>query len=132
MHKSKLLRRLFLAGWLLALTLLTLQAGTVMIMRTSLGDMEFELFDQDKPVTVSNFVGYVERGDFDDLFVNRWSPGFVIQAGQFAVADLGTTNAANRVVNALAPIPNEYSIGEQYSNTYGTIAMARQGGVTNS
>jgi cyclophilin family peptidyl-prolyl cis-trans isomerase len=44
----------------------------------------------------------------------------------------GTPFVWASAVEGYDPITNEYGVGRRFSNVYGTIAMARQGGVTNS
>lgn len=97
-----------------------------------LGDMLIELYDTDKPVTVSNFIRYVQSGTYQDMFAHRWVPQFVIQGGGFYTADRTTTNAVVKAITTYEAITNEYSVGRTFSNTYGSVAMARQGGLTNS
>lgn len=109
-----------------------LQASILAQFRTPLGEMDVELYDQEKPVTVSNFVHYVQSGVYSNLFIERWEPHFVIQAGGWTLVD--PTNIAHpfAVVTNYPPIVNEYGVGRKFSNTYGTIAMARASGKTNS
>lgn len=99
---------------------------------TPLGDLLVALYDTDKPVTVANFRQYITSGRFGDSFVQRWEPGFVIQGGGFFVADRFGPNPLFDYVPTFGNITNEYSAGRIVSNTYGTIAMARVGGQTNS
>lgn len=106
--------------------------GTLAQFRTVFGDIEVELFDQHKPATVQNFMRYVQSGLYQDGFIHRCNPVFVIQGGGFAVASRYTTNAQIVAIPTYPPIVNEFTNGAIYSNVYGTIAMARQGGVTNS
>ncbi len=107
-------------------------AGPLAQFRTVFGDIEVELFDQDKPVTVQNFIRYVESGRYQDSFSHRLMPGFVLQGGGFAVAHRGATNATVAAVPTYAPITNEFAVGRRFSNVFGTIAMAKVGGDTNS
>jgi cyclophilin family peptidyl-prolyl cis-trans isomerase len=97
-----------------------------------LGDIEVELFDEDKPVTVRNFLHYVESGMYRDMMIHRWEPGFVIQGGGYFTTNRHTTNALIARIQPLPDIVNEYSIGRTFSNVYGTLAMARVDGQTNS
>ncbi len=107
-------------------------AGTLAQFRTVFGDIEVDLFDQDKPVTVQNFIRYVESGRYQDSFSHRLIPGFVIQGGGFAITNRYTTNAAVVNVPTYPPVPNEFGVGRRFSNVFGTIAMAKVGGDTNS
>ena len=105
-------------------------AGTLVQFRWVFGDVEIELYDNDKPVTVQNFLRYVQTGSYSNLFAHRLVPGFVIQAGAFVVDD--RENGPLAFPENFGSITNEYSVGRTFSNVYGTIAMARVGGQTNS
>jgi cyclophilin family peptidyl-prolyl cis-trans isomerase len=109
-----------------------LLAGTLAQFRTALGDIEVELYDQDKPITVQNFIRYVQSGAFQNEFSHRLLPGFVLQGGGFAITNRGTTNWTIVQVPSYPPVTNEFGVGRRFSNVYGTIAMAKLGGDTNS
>jgi cyclophilin family peptidyl-prolyl cis-trans isomerase len=102
-------------------------AGTLVQFRTFYGDIEVELYDNDKPVTVQNFLKYLNTGLYENEFAHRLQPGFVIQGG-------GLTLVSNTIsgIPTFPPITNEFSVGRQFSNIYGTIAMAKISGDTNS
>lgn len=87
---------------------------------TNVGDIVVELFPEDAPISVANFLGYVNRGDYDGTIIHRSVVNFVVQGGSFQ---------SNGV-----PIPTEPPIQNEFgrSNLRGTIAFARQGGVVNS
>jgi cyclophilin family peptidyl-prolyl cis-trans isomerase len=90
--------------------------GSVMIkLSTTMGDIVLQLDSARAPVTVANFVQYVNDGFFDGLIFHRVIPGFMIQGGGF---DSDLNKKAPR-----APIINEASNGLR--NNRGTIAMAR-------
>src|SRR5437762_4153414 len=103
-------------------------AGTLAQFHTILGEVEVELFDQDKPVTVQNFVHYVQSGQYQTTLIHRWQPGFVIQGGGFVATNLTNIDAVFPAVTNFGTIKNEFTAGGQFSNQYGTIAMARVGG----
>jgi len=103
------------------------RAGTLVQFRTTFGDIEVELYDQDKPVTVQNFIHYIQSGRYQNEISHRLIPGFVLQGGGFTL----TTNTIN-AIPTYPPITNEFGVGRQFSNVYGTIAMAKLGGDTNS
>ena len=105
----------------------SVRAGTLVQFRTTFGDIEVELYDQDKPVTVQNFLNYLKSGRYQNEFAHRLIPNFVIQGGGFTL----TTNTIS-AVPTFPPITNEFGVGRQFSNVYGTIAMAKVGGDTNS
>ena len=51
------------------------------VMKTSEGDITFELFDEDAPKTVSNFKELAGQGFYDGLIFHRIIPDFMIQGG---------------------------------------------------
>ncbi|MGB9428475.1 MAG: peptidylprolyl isomerase [Gammaproteobacteria bacterium] len=82
---------------------------------TSLGTFVVQLDRQRAPLTVANFLYYVNTGFYNDTSVYRIVPGFVIQGGDYT--------ASYQEKQTPAPIPNES--GNGLSNLRGTIAMAR-------
>jgi cyclophilin family peptidyl-prolyl cis-trans isomerase len=107
---------------------------------TVLGDIDLALFGQQKPITVANFLNYVNQGRYfitdptthqsASSFIHRSIPSFIIQGGGF----LGTVNPAQpanaqpTAVLTFPPIQNEPGI----SNRRGTIAMSQFGTDPNS
>ncbi len=85
-------------------------------LETSMGNIVIELNEQAAPVTVKNFLGYVEEGFYDGTIFHRVIPGFMIQGGGF------TTEMEQKETRE--PIINEAKNG--LKNERGTIAMARQ------
>lgn len=106
-------------------------AGTLAQFRTTFGDIEVELYDQDKPVTVRNFKRLVESGAYLNTLFHRLEPGFVIQGGGFATPARYATNLFAppwlymQGVPNFGNITNEFKVGRRLSNTNGTIAMAK-------
>jgi peptidyl-prolyl cis-trans isomerase A (cyclophilin A) len=82
---------------------------------TSHGAFTVELFAQDAPLSVANFLQYVDDGFFDGTIFHRIVPGFVIQGG-------GLTKDFDEK-KTRAPIKNEATNGEL--NKRGTLSMAR-------
>ena len=82
---------------------------------TSHGGFTVELFPREAPVTVENFLQYVDDGFFDGTIFHRVVPGFVIQGGGL------TAEFANKKTRA--PIRNEAKNG--LKNTRGSLSMAR-------
>jgi cyclophilin family peptidyl-prolyl cis-trans isomerase len=112
----------------------TSHAGTYAQFRTAWGDIDVELYGDDKPITVGNFLRYVESGRFNNMFFHRCPTNqltglsdFVVQGGGF----FASTNGIGQV-ESFGTIPNEFGVGRQFSNTYGTLAMAKVAGDTNS
>jgi cyclophilin family peptidyl-prolyl cis-trans isomerase len=89
--------------------------NNVVKLQTSMGNIVIELNEQAAPVTVKNFLGYVQSGFYDGTIFHRVIPGFMIQGGGF------TPKMTRK--KTLDPIINEAKNG--LSNKRGTIAMAR-------
>jgi cyclophilin family peptidyl-prolyl cis-trans isomerase len=89
---------------------------------TSHGAFTVELFPKEAPVTVENFLRYVDDGFFDGTIFHRIVPGFVIQGGGLT-ADFG--NKKTR-----APIANEAKNG--LKNGRGFLSMARTSDVNSA
>ena len=87
----------------------------VVEMKTSKGTIKIELYSDKAPITVENFLTYVNEGFFDGLIFHRVIPDFMIQAG-------GHNPDMSRKPTH-PPIKNEAKNG--LSNLRGTIAMAR-------
>jgi cyclophilin family peptidyl-prolyl cis-trans isomerase len=84
---------------------------------TSMGNIILELNAQAAPVTVKNFLEYVNEGFYDGTIFHRVIPGFMIQGGGFT-AEMEKKQTRD-------PIVNEANNGLR--NERGTIAMARSG-----
>src|SRR5579863_3424333 len=82
---------------------------------TSHGAFTVELFPKEAPVTVENFLRYVDDGFFDGTIFHRIVPGFVIQGGGL------TADFDNKETSP--PIKNEAKNG--LKNTRGSLSMAR-------
>ncbi len=108
-------------------TLITLPvlAGSLVQFRTVFGDLEFELLDQEKPITTANFLRYVHEGAYDGGFFHRQVPGFIIQGGGIKVVNLNQTDAEFELIPTHPPITNEFHFGPEIGNTLGTLAMAK-------
>ncbi|MHC4202366.1 MAG: peptidylprolyl isomerase [Planctomycetota bacterium] len=53
----------------------------VVTIKTAKGDMTIELFEDDAPNTVANFISLIEKGFYDGLMFHRVIPNFMIQGG---------------------------------------------------
>ncbi len=107
--------------WLAAAVLLTVSLNLsardfpVVVIETSLGDITIQLEHRRAPITVQNFLGYVERGDYDGTIFHRVIPGFMVQGGGFH-PDM-TLRPEGQMIR------NEADNG--LNNIQGTVAMAR-------
>jgi peptidyl-prolyl cis-trans isomerase A (cyclophilin A) len=107
---------------------------------TVLGPVDLALFGQQKPITVTNFLNYVNQGRYFKVdptngqlassFIHRSVAGFIIQGGGYlgTVDPAHPANAQATAVLVFPSIQNEPGI----SNTRGTIAMAKIAGQPNS
>ncbi|MEL6366846.1 MAG: peptidylprolyl isomerase [Pseudomonadota bacterium] len=82
---------------------------------TSMGDITLTLDSEKAPITVENFLQYVDDGFYDGLVFHRVIPNFMIQGGGM---DATLQSKATR-----DPIKNEANNG--LGNSRGTVAMAR-------
>jgi peptidyl-prolyl cis-trans isomerase A (cyclophilin A) len=88
---------------------------TTVIMETSEGNIEIELFADKAPISVSNFLAYADSGYFANTIFHRVIPRFMIQGGGFGETLIQKPTKA--------PIKNEAANG--LKNERGTLAMAR-------
>lgn len=87
----------------------------MILMSTSLGDIKLELYEDKAPITVKNFLTYVDEGFYNGTIFHRVISGFMVQGGGF------TPDMSQK--KGHAPIKNEADNG--LSNEPYTIAMAR-------
>ena len=93
----------------------------VVVLDTTAGPITLHLDRSKAPITVDNFLKYVDKGFYDGLVFHRVIPGFMVQGG--GNKDVNNT-LEEKLEGALPPIKNES--GNGLSNTRGTIAMARK------
>jgi cyclophilin family peptidyl-prolyl cis-trans isomerase len=129
------MKRLLFAG--LSLSLLATAAcsdasaetkNPVVVVDTSMGAIKIELFEDKAPITVKNFLTYVDEKHYDGTTFHRVIPTFMIQGGGFTpgLADAKTEKDVVALEKKTHdPIKNEASNG--LHNEIGTIAMARTG-----
>ena len=91
------------------------QGNPVVLIETSLGNITAELDQANAPISVANFLQYVESGHYSGTVFHRVIPGFMIQGGGF------TADMQQRPTRA--PIENEATNG--LTNDRYTLAMAR-------
>jgi len=89
--------------------------AAIVVLVTSMGNIEIELATEEAPITTDNFLGYIADDFFDGTIFHRVIPGFMIQAGGF-IPD-GTQKTTGD--------PIRLESGNGLKNTRGTIAMAR-------
>ena len=94
------------------------------VLETTQGDVEIELYPKDAPLAVANFVGHIESGYYDGLIFHRVIDGFMIQGGD----PLGTGTGGESIWGK--PFPDEFSENLRFDET-GLLAMANSGPTTN-
>jgi len=94
----------------------------MILFKTSHGDFSVELFPKEAPISVANFLQYVDDEFFDGTIFHRVVPGFVIQGG-------GLTADFSQKKNR-APIQNEAKNG--LKNERGALSMARTNDVNSA
>ncbi len=92
---------------------------------TSAGPVNVQLFDNQAPQTVANFLDYVKAGNYNNSIFHRLVQNFVLQGGGFS---LGQNPTSLTPIPTLPAVPNEFGA----SNVPGTLAMALTGSNTNS
>lgn len=109
-------------SWLAALLLTVSMFGhaaestnPVVVMETSHGTVVIELWAEEAPITVENFLKYVDNKLYENLTFHRVIPGFMIQGGGY--------NSNFVEMSGYPPIKNEAK--PSLENDRGTLAMAR-------
>ncbi len=112
----------------------TLPANTVRL-TTDLGTIDITLYDQQTPITVDNFLSYIDSGAYlpndpnfgtpAPIFFHRSVPGFVIQSGGYVSTQdpFSPPNMLPGPVMTFSPIPNEART--DLHNVRGTVSMAK-------
>ena len=98
------------------------EATVSVLMKTSMGEIVLELDHAKAPISVDNFLKYVDEEYYNGVIFHRVIPNFMIQTGGF-LPDMSQKQPG-------ASIQNEWKNG--LKNVRGSIAMARLGGNANS
>ena len=107
--------RILLFCFALLLSHATLAADPQVVIKTNLGDITLRLYEEKAPLTVANFLAYVDKGFYRNTIFHRVIPNFMIQGGGFDVR--------MKQKDTDAPVKNEAK--NRLHNERGTIAMAR-------
>ena len=86
---------------------------------TNHGDITLELYSEKAPITVKNFLGYVDEKFYDGTVFHRVISNFMVQGGGMELKDGRLSEKTTK-----APITNESTNG--IKNNRGTVAMARR------
>jgi len=84
------------------------------LVQTDKGDIKFEIFEKEAPITAANFIKLAQSGFYNELKFHRYEPGFVIQGGDPNGDGTGGSNET---------IPLEIVFGLNFSK--GAVGMAR-------
>ena len=108
----------------------TTKGKTVNILiETTKGNIELELFESDAPKTVANFVGLTKQGYYNGIIFHRISKGFVIQGGDSTGTGSGGKSIYGKEFDdELNPSTQSYKEGYKR----GIVAMANRGPNTNT
>ncbi len=102
---------------------------TYATIQTNVGDIVIELYSQDAPKTVKNFVELSKQGYFNGVIFHRISKGFVIQGGDpTGTGSGGTSIYGGSFEDELNPATESYKTGY----VRGVVAMANAGPNTNT
>jgi cyclophilin family peptidyl-prolyl cis-trans isomerase len=110
------LRTLLVALMSIASTQAAKAANAVVVMETSMGTIKIELFEDKAPITVKNFLDYVDDKHYDGTVFHRVISTFMIQGGGY--------DASQKERKTKPAIKNEAK-ASGLKNERGTIAMAR-------
>ena len=97
---------------------------TVAVMKTNMGDIEIQLFPEDAPLAVENFVKHSEAGYYKDVIFHRVIDGFMIQGGD----PTGTGSGGESIWGK--PFKDEFTPKLKFDEP-GILAMANAGPNTN-
>ena len=89
--------------------------GSVVVIETSMGNIEVELNAEKAPVTVNNFLQYAGEGFYDGTVFHRVIPGFMVQGGGF------TPDGTQKETHSQIKLESKNGL----KNDVGMIAMAR-------
>ena len=104
---------------LLVTTVAAAQSNPVVVIETSLGNITVELYQDEAPISVENFLTYVRDDFYAGTIFHRVIKGFMVQGGGM------TEDMVRKATNP--PIKNEATNGLR--NERGTLAMARTAAV---
>ena len=112
--EAKMLKQTYMAIALIVASS-SLFANTNMQIKTTMGNIDIELYDDKAPISSKNFQQYAKSNFYNGTIFHRVIPGFMVQGGGF------DSNMKEKPTQAA--IKNESSNG--LKNTRGTLAMAR-------
>lgn len=112
------MKRLALLLILLFIAAAPALANELVVIETNKGEIKLELDEVKAPISVKNFLSYVDQGYYKETIFHRVIANFMIQGG-------GLNAELQAKPPSLAPIKNE--AGNGLKNVRGSLAMARTG-----
>lgn len=94
------------------------------VLETTQGAVEIELYPKAAPLAVANFVGHIESGYYNGLIFHRVIDGFMVQGGD----PLGNGTGGESIWGK--PFPDEFTPELRFDQV-GLLAMANSGPMTN-
>ena len=76
-----MLKQTLFAVGAVCISLQAIAANSIVEMKTSMGNIEIELFNDKAPISAKNFEGYIKDNFYNGTIFHRVIPGFMIQGG---------------------------------------------------
>jgi cyclophilin family peptidyl-prolyl cis-trans isomerase len=89
-------------------------SNPIVTIHTNLGLIPIELFRDRTPITVANFLNYVNDGDYNNSFFHRYIPDFVMQGGGFRTPTDSFSDPST--VNQFTPVGTDPQIQNEFDN----------------
>ncbi|MBM5571977.1 MULTISPECIES: peptidylprolyl isomerase [Deefgea] len=115
------MKRLITAAAIALSSLTAFAANPQVELNTSMGKIVVELYPEAAPLTVANFLQYVDSKHYDGTIFHRVIPGFMTQGGGF------TAQMEQKPTKASIQNEAKLALEKGLGNERGTIAMARTG-----
>jgi peptidyl-prolyl cis-trans isomerase B (cyclophilin B) len=117
----------FLSSWF-RLESSALQGHPVVVVETSKGSFEIELFPEDAPKSVAHVIDLVKRGFYDGQRIHRALPGFLVQWGDPRSRDLAQESEWGRGAAASSGTPvGAAELSKKRRHTKGAVGLAHPG-----
>ena len=117
----------FVSSWF-QLESTALQTHAVVVVETSKGSFEIEMFPEDAPKSVAHVIDLVKRGFYDGQRVHRALPGFLVQWGDPRSRDTAQESEWGRGIAASSGTPvGAAELSKKRPHTKGAVGLAHPG-----